>query len=111
MNDAFFNSESDPDINIYSDISSLDTKYFNPNEIRDFEYLCKTGFSALHVNIRSINKNFEAFKNFYFKLNCTFSVIYFSETWASDNLICNDSDFQIENYTILHQVSVRYDST
>ena len=111
MNDVFFNSESDPDINFYSDISPLDTKYFNPNEIRDFECLCKTGFSALHVNIRIINKNFEAFKNFYFKLNCTFSVIYFSENWTSDNLICNDSDFQIENYTILHQVRVRYDST
>ena len=110
MNDVFFNSESDPDINFYSDISPLDTKYFNPNEIRDFECLCKTGFSAFHVN-RSINKNFEAFKNFYFKLNCTFSVIYFSENWTSDNLICNDSDFQIENYTILHQVRVRYDST
>ena len=33
-----------------------------------------------------------------------FSVIYFSETSATDNLICNDSNFQIENYAILHQV-------
>ena len=28
----------------------------------------------------------------------------FSETWATDNLICSDSNFQIENYTVLHQV-------
>ena len=54
--------------------------------------------------ISNINKNFETFKNFYSKLNCTFSVICFSETWATDNSICNDSNFQIENYTVLHQV-------
>ena len=35
VNDNFFNSENDPDINFYSDISPLDTKYFNPNEIRE----------------------------------------------------------------------------
>ena len=35
VNDNFFNSESDPDINFYSDISPLDTKYFNPNEIHE----------------------------------------------------------------------------
>ena len=35
------NSESDPYINFYSDISPLDTKYFNPSEIRDvFRCLC-----------------------------------------------------------------------
>ena len=58
----------------------------------------------MHVNIRNINKNFDTFKNFYSKLNCTFSVICFSESWATDNSICNDSNFQIENYTALHQV-------
>ena len=57
----------------------------------------------MHVN-RSINKNFKTLKNIYSKLNCTFSVIYFLETWATDNSICNDLNFQIENYTVLHQV-------
>ena len=105
VNDNFFNSESDPDINFYSDISPLDTKYFNANEIREgFDCLCKNGFSVLHVNNRGINKHFETFKNFYSKLNCTFSMICFSETWATDNSICNDSNFQIENYTVLRQV-------
>ena len=104
VNDNFFNSESDPDVNFYSNISPLATKYFNPNEIRDgFDCLYKKGFSVLHINIMSINKNSETFKNFYSKLNCTFSVICFSETWATDNSICNDSNFQIENYTVLHQ--------
>ena len=41
VNDNIINSESDPYINFYSDISPLDTKYFNPSEIRDvFRCLC-----------------------------------------------------------------------
>ena len=58
----------------------------------------------MHVNIRDINKNFEAFKHFYISLNCRFSVIYFSETWAADNSIYKDLNFRVENYTVLHQV-------
>ena len=46
VNDNFLNSESDLEINFYSDISPLDTKYFNPNKIREgFQCLCKNGFS------------------------------------------------------------------
>ena len=78
VNDNFFNSESDPYINFYSDISPLDTKCFNPNEIREgFECLCKNGFPLLNVNIRSVNKNSGTFKNFYSKPNYRFSGIYF----------------------------------
>ena len=33
--------------------------------------------------------------SFYSKLNCTSSVICFSETWATSDLICNESSFQI----------------
>ena len=45
MNDNFLNSESNPDINFYGDISPLDTKYLNPNEIHEgFQCLCKNGF-------------------------------------------------------------------
>ena len=101
VNENFLNSESDIHILIFI-VSPLETKYFNPSEIPEsFECFCKNGFSVLHVNMRSINKNFETFKNFYSQL---FSVICFSETWAADNSICNHSNFQIENYTALHQV-------
>ena len=31
-------------------------------------------------------------------------MVCFSETWTTDNSICNDSNFQIENYTVLYQV-------
>ena len=35
VNDNVFNSQNDLDINFYSDISPLDPRYFNPNEIRE----------------------------------------------------------------------------
>ena len=87
VNDNCFNSESDPDINFYSDILlltqniSIQTKFVKV-------------LNVLHVNIRSINKIFYTFKNFYSKLNCTFSVICFSETWATNNSIFNYSNFR-----------------
>ena len=37
-------------------------------------------FSVLHLNIRSMNKNFENFKNILTGLKYNFSIIYFSET-------------------------------
>ena len=41
VNDNIINSESDLYINFYSDISPLDTKYFNLSEIREvFQCLC-----------------------------------------------------------------------
>ena len=77
VNDKFINSESDPHISFYGDISPLDTKYFNPKEIhKGFKFLSKNGFPVLYINIRSINKNFEAFKKLYPTFNCTFSVIF-----------------------------------
>ena len=80
------------------------TSYVNSNEICEgFECLCKNVFSVLHVNIWSINKNFEAFKHFYSTLYCTFSEIFFSDNFT-DNSICKGLNFQIGNYTVLHQV-------
>ena len=51
VNDNFFNSESDPAINFYSDTSPLDTKYSYQNEIREgFECLYKKGFCLARKN-------------------------------------------------------------
>ena len=57
------NSEYKPDINFHQDISSLETHCCTPNKFKNnFQYFSKDSFSILHLNIRSINKNFESFK-------------------------------------------------
>ena len=70
----------------------------------NFKDFSKNSFSVLHLSIRSINKNFEAFTKFYSKLNHILSVICFCETWASEENINKNSTFQLKNYNVIHQV-------
>ena len=58
-------------------------------------------FSILHLNIRSIKKNFENFKLFLSFLDFSFSVICFSETWFDD---LDNSVYDLPNYISKHQV-------
>ena len=80
------NSFCDPDLNfLKNNIRNLDTKYLLPDQFHNFLYNSTTDwFSILHLNIRSIKKNFEKFKLFLSSLDFSFSVICFSETWFDD---------------------------
>ena len=62
------------------------------------------GLSFLHIDIRSINKNFENFKLFFSSLRFTFRVICFSETRLDETTISNKSLYELPNYTSIHQV-------
>ena len=101
----FVDNDHDPGINLYHDVSMLDTKYLAPDRFKiNFKDFSKNSFSVLHLNIRSINKNLEAFTEFYSKLNHIFNVICFFETWASEKNINKSSTFQLKNYNVIHQV-------
>ena len=101
----FVDSDHNPTVNFYHDVSMLDTQYLMPDKFKtNFKDFSKSSFSVLLLNIRSINKNFEALSEFYSKLNHVFSVIYFSETWASQENINKNSTFQLKNYNVIHQV-------
>ena len=55
------------------------------------------------MNIRSIKKNFENFKLFFFsRLGYSFSVIRFSETWLDDT--DSNSLYELPNYISKHQI-------
>ena len=54
----------------------------------------------LHLNIRSLRKNFEDFKELYKTLNLKLSIVYFSETWADDNKLENDSLIKLPGYNV-----------
>ena len=83
--ESFINNENDPDVNFYSNVFTLDTQYLATGKFqRNFKPFSKQSLSILHLNIRSINKNFEAFKQFYLSLNFNSSIVCFSETWAND---------------------------
>ena len=86
--ECFVDNDHDPDVISYH-VSMLDTQYLMmPDKFKtNFKDFSKNYFSFLHLNIRSIHKDFEAFSEFYSKLNYIFIVICFSETWASEQNI------------------------
>ena len=59
--------------------------------------------SILHLNIRSINKNFDTFKNFSSTLNYNFSIICFSETWL-DETNTKNSNYEPPGYYTIHLI-------
>ena len=76
----FINNENDPDVNFYIDVCTLDTQYIAPDKFqRKLKPFSKQSLSILRLNIRSLNKHFEAFKQFYLSLNFHFSIVYFQK--------------------------------
>ena len=102
-NDSLNDSNQNPDVNFYNNISSLESNYLSPSEIdKNFQNFCKESFSVLHLNIRSKNKNFEAFQDFCKSLNTKFCIISLTEAWANDSDINQNSSFQLEGYIPVH---------
>ena len=81
---------------------SIFTEHFSPSDdkIGFSKSESPDTFSVLHLNIRSLRKNFEYFKEPYKTLNLKFSIICFSETWADDNKLENDSLIQLHGYNV-----------
>ena len=79
------NAELDPDVDFFQNISSLDTECFNKDDGKTFvnKNISSDSFSVLRINIRSMQKNFEKFQEFFktltFKLNSA-SAVCLSET-------------------------------
>ena len=66
-------------------MKNLDMVYILPEDFHDsLEKQATSYFSILHLNIRSIKKNFESFKPFLSSLDYMFSTTCFSETWCDD---------------------------
>ena len=76
------NTELDPDFNFFQNISYLDTQYFNIDDAKTFvnNNISSDSFSVLHINIRSMQKNFEKSQEFFKILKLNFSAVRLSET-------------------------------
>ena len=99
------NDNFDPETNLLGseDYDNVDTKYVTPQEAHDDLQIMKSeNFSILHLNIRSLNKNFEDFELFLSSLKHKFNVICLSETWAKDYVVRN-TEFHLPNYNVIHQ--------
>ena len=106
INEDFKDNDQDPDVNFYqTQISSLDTSYYIPNEVKGkLKNFQQKSFSVLHLNIPSMSKNFELFRESLDLLCLTFSAICLSETWCQPHET-SDSNLRIPGYVSLHQTS------
>ena len=98
---------NDPDSNFFrNNFQNLDTRYFSCDESSlfcDSHHQKSQLFSILHVNIRSMNRNFENFKRFLADTNELFKILCISETWCDKNS-CESSHFQLPGYSHVNQV-------
>nr|XP_047146326.1 uncharacterized protein LOC124819147 [Hydra vulgaris] len=75
-------------------------------ELSCFINASQNTFSALTLNIRSMSKNFENFKEMLKDISHEFTVICLLETWCKDENTIN-SNFQLKGYKALHQTRSR----
>ncbi|XP_065654829.1 uncharacterized protein LOC136081442 [Hydra vulgaris] len=86
-------------------ISCLDNSYYKPDEFNREKN--NKDFSILSINIRSMNKNFEAFKHFYYSINYLFDVKCISETWEDAKMpLSENSLYNLSSYKIISQPRV-----
>ena len=97
---------NDPDINFFNDKSeTVDSPYFSVDEFNSLsEKLLQNSFSILHINIRSLLKNFEKLREYLSPVKRDFSVVVLTETWCNDNKTAQNSILQLPNYTPIHQI-------
>ena len=96
----------DPDLKCFSsNIGNLDTPYISHEEHKN---LHKNGsadtLSILHLNIRSIKKNFENFRLFLSTLSFDFSIICFSDTWLDKSSLTSQSLNELPHYKSSYQI-------
>ncbi|XP_047141104.2 uncharacterized protein MAL8P1.12 [Hydra vulgaris] len=94
----------DPDIN-YSYEALTDCSYHFPSDLEGFLFKnvydkCLNKIMILHVNIRSLNNNFEKLLNLLEETKNRFNIVCLTETWISNN-IDNTSNFYIPHFKLI----------
>ena len=98
------NDSQYPDENFFNAFSFKDSRHFTPEESTwNLNHLGKRSFSMLHLNIRSLQKNFHSLFNLLMTLKFEFKVICITQTWYSDNSM-NHNLFKLPQYKSIHQV-------
>ena len=65
---------------------------------RSQDIIQNENLSMLHLNVRSINSNFDDFKNLIEESKQVFNIICLSETWSSDKSFRDNSNYHLLNY-------------
>ena len=103
LQENFIINKCDPDVNFYqNNVSNVKANYFLMTEVESsLASFDPNAFSVLHLNIRSMKKNFENFKEFLKNLRVSFSAICLSETWCESQNESQNSNYILSGYNFL----------
>ena len=92
-----------PKTHFFNTHGFTNTTYFTPETLKDMiKEINDISFSVLHLNIRSLNKNFENLNILLVEINFCFKVTCVTVSWCSDDLPTNNR-YQLPNYESIHQ--------
>lgn len=103
--DILIDDSNDPDNNFFNTCDLNETKVYSMSNIDELfvkSNLAKSHlYSVLHLNIRSMSKNFEKLKMFLKSSKNFFQVICLTETWCNNSRL--ENSFTLPNYVAFHQ--------
>ena len=108
-NESFSDTEDerDPDENFFNELSTqnFECSYLFPNEIESFisETEDSEIINAIHVNIRSLLKNFDNRLDILKDNNYSFNVFCIAEVWCTESTLKNNSKLHLPNLDIISQ--------
>ena len=108
-NESFSDTEDerDPDENFFNELNTqnFECSYLFPNEIESFlsEKENSETINAIHVNIRSLSKNFDNLLDILRDSNYSFNILCITETWCTDSTLKNNSNLHLPNFDIISQ--------
>ena len=98
------NDNFDPDCNFFNEkINSIESTYYTHEEFVSFSSNLSENFSIILLNIRSLHKNIEKFKDFLNDVKGKLSVTVLSETWIDDDKADLNSLSHIPNYSFIYE--------
>ena len=87
-----------------NNVSDVEANNFLMTEVKSsLASFDPNAFSVLHLNIRSMKKNFENFKEFLKNLSVSFSAICLSETWYESQEESQNSNYILSGYNFFYQ--------
>lgn len=94
----------DVDVNhfntLYPDFTALSSQYYDVEKF-NAQNICEYDFKIMHLNIRSLNANYDLFHAYNNSFNITFDAMCFSESWLTD---CSKNLFAFDNYCAFHSL-------
>ena len=84
---------------------SVSRSYLFPNEIESFlsEKENSETINAIHVNIRSLSKNFDNLLDILRDSNWSFNILCITETWCTDSTLKSNTNLHLPNFDLISQ--------